>query len=128
MDLKANWKQIRATFDAALKSSMHCAIATTDADGNPHVTPIGFIFLRDDYTAFYFEEHARKLPRNLQQNPRVCLLLVNTSRRLWATALLRGRFRLATRHAPDGGCRRASPGDRSRKGGLPGARQTLSGC
>jgi uncharacterized protein len=92
MDLEANWSQIRATFEASLESSLHCAIATTDADGNPHVTPIGHIFLRDDRTAYYFEEHARKLPQNLAHNPRVCLLLVNSSRWLWATSLYRGRF------------------------------------
>jgi nitroimidazol reductase NimA-like FMN-containing flavoprotein (pyridoxamine 5'-phosphate oxidase superfamily) len=92
MDLEANWSQIRATFEASLASSLHCAIATTDADGNPHVTPIGHIFLRDDRTAYDFEEHTRKLPQNLAHNPRVCLLLVNSSRWLWATSLYRGRF------------------------------------
>ncbi len=92
MDLESNWEQIRATFDASLRSSLHCAIATADAEGTPHVTPIGHIFLRANRTAFYFEEHARTLPKNLLENRRVCLLLVNSSRRFWATSLFRGRF------------------------------------
>jgi uncharacterized pyridoxamine 5'-phosphate oxidase family protein len=92
MDLKENWPQIRATFAASIQSSLHCAIGTTGADGYPHVTPIGHIFLRDDYTAFYFEEHAKRLPQNLQHNPRVCLLLVNSKRWFWVRSLYRGKF------------------------------------
>ena len=92
MDLHSNWDQIRATFDASIRSSLHCAIATADAEGNPHVTPIGHMFLRDDRTAFYFEEHPRTLPKNLQENRRVCLLLVNSSRLFWARSLFGGRF------------------------------------
>lgn len=93
MDLQRNWPQVRATFDAAIKSSMHCAIATTSADGQPHITPIGHVFLRDDYTAFYFEEHPKQLPRNLDENPRVCLLLVNSNRWFWLRSLFAGTFK-----------------------------------
>ena len=57
MDMMRNWDQIKITFDAAISSS-HCAVATIGSDGFPDITPIGFIFLRDDYSAFYFEEHA----------------------------------------------------------------------
>ncbi len=92
MDLRANWEQIKIAFEAGIQSSRHCAIATVSADGYPHVTPIGFIFLRDDYTAFYFEEYTKKMPHNIQQNPRVCLLLVNSGSLFWLTALYRGRF------------------------------------
>lgn len=92
MDLKENWPQIRRAFDSSIQSSLHCAIGTTGADGYPHVTPIGHIFLRDDFTAFYFEAHTRKMPLNLQHNPRVCLLLVNSKRWFWATSLYRGKF------------------------------------
>ncbi|MDB4976530.1 MAG: pyridoxamine 5-phosphate oxidase-related, FMN-binding protein [Myxococcaceae bacterium] len=92
MNLRENWPQIRSTFESSLHSSLHCAIATIRDDGYPHVTPIGHIFLRDDQTAFYFEEHARRLPENLQHNPRVCLLFVNSKRWFWARALFRGRF------------------------------------
>jgi uncharacterized protein len=40
----------------------------------------------------YFEEHTRKLRQNVQADPRVCLLLVNSKRWLWLRALYRGRF------------------------------------
>jgi hypothetical protein len=91
-ELRDNWQQIRTVFDAGIKSSLHCAIASVGADGCPHVTPIGFVFLRDDYSAYYFEEYAQKLPQNLAHNPRVCLLVVNSGRWFWLRAMFRGRF------------------------------------
>jgi hypothetical protein len=92
MDLKDNWPQIKIAFDAGIKSSRHCAIATVGADGSPHVTPIGFIFLRDDLSAFYFEEYAKQLPLNLAHNPRVCLMLVNSASSFWLASLYKGKF------------------------------------
>jgi hypothetical protein len=92
MDLHAHWPLIRRTFDAALRSSRHCAIATFGPDGLPHVTPVGFVFLRDDATLYYFEGHARKLPANLAHNPNVCILFVDSSTRLWGSFLVTGRF------------------------------------
>ena len=90
--MQENWPQIRATFQSSIQSSLHCAIATTREDGYPHITPIGHIFLRDDQTAFYFEEHPRRLPQNLMHDRRVCLLFVNSTRWFWASSLFSGRF------------------------------------
>jgi general stress protein 26 len=92
VDLRDNWEQIKIAFESGIKSSLHCAIATVSADGTPHVTPIGFIFLREDHTAYYFEEYTQKIPQNIEHNPRVCLLLVNSGRWFWVTALYRGKF------------------------------------
>jgi hypothetical protein len=92
MDLRDNWKQIKIAFEAGIKTSRHCAIATVSADGYPHVTPIGFLFLRDDFTAFYFEEYAKQLPLNIAHDPRVCLLLVNSGAAFWLRSLYKGRF------------------------------------
>lgn len=92
MELQANWEQIRIAFDAGIQSSLHCAIATVGADGTPHITPIGFTFLRDDHSVFYFEEYSQRIPQNLAHNRRVCLMLVNSGRWFWLRALFRGRF------------------------------------
>ncbi|HKU41969.1 MAG TPA: pyridoxamine 5'-phosphate oxidase family protein, partial [Polyangiales bacterium] len=92
MDLRENWPQIERTFRAGISTSLHCAIATVGADGYPHVTPIGFVFLRDDCTAYYFEEYTQRIPHNLAHNPRVCLMTVNSDRWFWMRSLLRGKF------------------------------------
>ena len=92
MDLRDNWEQIKKAYESGIKSSLHCAIATVGADGYPHVTPIGFVFLRDDYSAFYFEEYSQKIPKNLAHNPRVCLLFVNSRPLFWLASLFKGKF------------------------------------
>jgi uncharacterized protein len=92
MSLEDHWPQIRVAFAAGIRTSLHCAIATVGADGYPHVTPIGFVFLRDDCTAFYFEEYTKRMPENLRHNPRVCLLLVNSGIWFWLVSMFRGRF------------------------------------
>lgn len=71
---------------------MHCAIASVDADGGPHITPVGTVFLRDDRTGFYFDQYTRALARNVDRDPRVCVMAVDTSRLFWLRSLLVGRF------------------------------------
>lgn len=92
MELRANWEQIRNTFEKGIRSSLHSALATVNPDGSPHVTPIGFVFLRDDYTAFYFEEYSKRIPENLAHDARVCLMVVNSDRFFWLKSLYKGRF------------------------------------
>lgn len=92
MDVVNNWKEIKQIFDACISSSKHAAIATVSADGMPHITPIGFVFLRDNRTAYYFEQHSKRMPANFQTNRSVCLLLVNSSLFFWISCLFKGKF------------------------------------
>ena len=80
---------------SGIKTSRHCAIASVSADGYPHVTPIGFVFLRDDFSAYYFEEYTKRLRENVEHNPRVCLCLVNSGAIFWLRSLYKGRFAAA---------------------------------
>lgn len=88
MTLEQNWDRIRETVSRAA----HCAIAATDPDGAPTVAPIGTVFLRDDTTGFYFDQYAEALGRNLDRDPRVCLLAVDGRGLFWFRALLTARF------------------------------------
>ncbi|MGC4060888.1 MAG: pyridoxamine 5'-phosphate oxidase family protein [Aquabacterium sp.] len=92
MDIDTDWPLIRQVFEAGLRASRHCAIASVNAQGRPHVTPIGFIFLRDDKTAFYFEQYTRALPANFEHSRQVCLMTVNGGAGFWLRSLWRGRF------------------------------------
>ena len=75
------------------RSSLHFAFASVNPDGTPHVTPIGSLILRrDEPTGFYFELFTKQLPRNLDQQPHVCILAVNSSKWFWLRALFFGRF------------------------------------
>jgi hypothetical protein len=86
------WTRIRQIFHDAFKSSFHFAIATVNRDGSPHVSPIGSLMLLDDRKGFYFEEYAKNLSRNLDQNNRVCVMAVNSSVWTMLRSFFLGRF------------------------------------
>lgn len=92
MDLEKNWNRILEVLGHAKKSNRFFSIATVDQDGNPHVTPIGHVFFRDDMTGYYFDAYSKAMPRNFQGNKRVCLMGVNSSTGFWFGSLLKGRF------------------------------------
>ncbi|QVI18929.1 pyridoxamine 5'-phosphate oxidase family protein [Nocardia tengchongensis] len=88
MTLEQNWNRIRETVSRA----GHCAIASIDEHGAPTIAPIGTVFLRDDTTGFYFDQYAQALGRNLDRDPRVCLMAVDGRPLYWFRSLLTARF------------------------------------
>jgi len=69
-------------------------------EGTPHVTPIGHAFFRDDMTGYYFDAYSQAMPRNLARQPRICLMAVTTSTRLWLPALVRACGTCASTASP----------------------------
>lgn len=92
MQLETHWKDIRKLFGRSFASSFHYAIASVSENGEPHVTPIGSLILRESGHGFYFERFPRTLPRNLENNKQICVLAVNSGLWFWLGSLLRGRF------------------------------------
>lgn len=92
MNLKEHWAEIRRVVERGQKSSVHCAIASVDSEGYPNVTPVGTVFLRDDQTGFYFDQYTNVLAKNLETNPNICLMTVNTKPSFWFKSLFIGRF------------------------------------
>ena len=86
------WQQVRATLRSATSSSLHCAIASIGADGHPHVTPIGSVMLTEPGRGVYLDVINVQLSRNLDRDPRVTVLAVDSRRSAWIRALVRGRF------------------------------------
>lgn len=93
MQVKENWTDIKQIFAQSFKSSFHFSLATVNENGEPHVTPIGSLILRQPGQGIYFEEFTRQLPRNIQHNKQVCVLAVNSSRWFWIKSLFNGRFK-----------------------------------
>ncbi|WP_108924580.1 pyridoxamine 5'-phosphate oxidase family protein [Mycobacterium montefiorense] len=89
---ESHWTAIKDIVARAKKSALHCAIASTDSDGAPHITPVGTVFLRDDRTGFYFDQYTSALARNVDRDPRVCVMAVDTGRLFWLRSLVTGRF------------------------------------
>ncbi len=93
------WNRFRELFAAESHMSPspwrgvpYCALATVNEDGSPRVTPLGTLFLAEDTRGFYFELYSRHMSQNLDRDPRICVLVVNTRMSLWGRAILRGRF------------------------------------
>ncbi|MBI3149898.1 MAG: pyridoxamine 5'-phosphate oxidase family protein [Betaproteobacteria bacterium] len=83
------WQGIRQTVARA----GFCAVASVNADGSPHLTPIGSVWLeKQPGKAMLFQRFTRQLPENAQSDDRVCLLATRNDAWFWIKALLRGRF------------------------------------
>lgn len=93
MEINTDWQAIRRLFRKSFASSFHYAIATVAKNGEPHVTPIGSLVLGAPGHGFYFEEFPSDLPRNLESNPQLCVLAVNSSRLFWLSSLIGGKFK-----------------------------------
>lgn len=92
MALQQHWPAILDIVNATKKSNRFFSIATVDKYGNPHVTPIGHVFFRDNMSAYYFDAYSTAMPKNFQHNKRICLMAVNSGLLFWLNALWRGQF------------------------------------
>ncbi|MFO0567052.1 MAG: pyridoxamine 5'-phosphate oxidase family protein [Polyangiaceae bacterium] len=86
------WLELKRLFARTFSSSLHFAVASVGADGEPCLTPVGAVFLGEPGHAFYLELYATGLGRRLALDPRVAILAVDSGRLLWFRSLLSGRF------------------------------------
>ena len=87
-----DWAMAREMFRRAFRTSFHYAIATVGEDGAPHVTPIGSILLNDPGQGIFFDIFSSRLSQNLDRDPRVCVMAVDSGKSFWLASLTRGRF------------------------------------
>jgi hypothetical protein len=92
MDIVKDWQQIKKIFNDGFKTSGHYAIASTNPDGSPHVTPIGSLILYDPGHGVYADEYPIILSRNIKHNSRVCVMAVNSGSGFWFKSLIKGKF------------------------------------
>jgi len=62
MQLTEHWPQILRVLRAGKKANRYFSIATVTPEGQPHVTPIGHAFFRDDTTGYYFDAYSQAMP------------------------------------------------------------------
>lgn len=74
------------------QSGFYVSIASVTPDGWPHLAPVGSMMLGEPGQAILFQKYLRQSPRNWAHEERICIMGVNSSRWLWARALLLGRF------------------------------------
>lgn len=70
-----------------------CAVASSNADGSPHLTPIGSLWLeKEPGRGLMFQRFTRQLPHNADRDERVAILATRGDTWFWLKALVRGRF------------------------------------
>jgi hypothetical protein len=92
MDIITDWQTIRDHFNRSFRSNFHMSVASVDEKGQPTVTPIGSLFLKDNQTGFYFEKYPTKLRQHAEVNKNICVLAVDSSTVFWLKSLFKGRF------------------------------------
>jgi hypothetical protein len=90
--LRHHWPTVRRLFAEALRTSYHFSLATTDAAGNPHITPIGSLYLEQEPRGYYFDIFSKNMNQNLENQNRVCVMAVPSRLGTWLRALVTGRF------------------------------------
>ena len=86
------WRLARRTLARGQSASFHCAIASTNPDGHPYVSPIGSVRLGEPGVGTYLDVFNAQLRKNLDLDPRVTVMAVDSGLRTWARALISGRF------------------------------------
>lgn len=86
------WSSARQIVRRAAGSSMHCSIASVNADGSPHVTPIGSLMLGSRGAATYLDVFNTRLAANVDRDPNVAIIAVDSRQTMWLRSLLGGRF------------------------------------
>lgn len=62
-------------------------IGSVNNSGQPNVTPIGSLLLKDDCSGYYFDLFTKGLSDNLDQNDQICVLFVETGKLFWFKSL-----------------------------------------
>lgn len=84
------WEKIVKYYDELKQISM---IGSVNNMGQPNVTPIGSLILKGDCSGYYFDLFTRELSDNLDQNPNVCVLLVQTGKLFWFRSLYADEYK-----------------------------------
>ena len=91
LDLEV-WRMVRRTVARGRSTSFHCAIASTNPDGRAYVSPIGSVRLGRPGSGTYLDVFNAQLRRNLESDPRVTVMAVDSGLVTWLRALISGRF------------------------------------
>jgi uncharacterized protein len=86
------WRTVRRTVARGRSASFHCAIASTNPDGRAHVSPIGSVRLGKPGSGTYLDAFNAQLGKNVERDPRVTVMAVDSRLLTWAQALISGRF------------------------------------
>jgi hypothetical protein len=70
-------QEVKDLLFKAFEDHAVCLLATVDSDGQPNVSPKGSMLVYDDEHLAYWERSKRNALKNLQDNPKVCVIYSN---------------------------------------------------
>ena len=73
--------------------AVFCSVATVNAEGIPHVTPIGSVVLKNKNQGWFFQKFTKNIPQNAEHCEYATLMAVNDGKWFWLKSLLKGQFK-----------------------------------
>ena len=73
--------------------AIFCSVATVNDQGQPHVTPIGSVVLKDINNGWFFQKFTKNIAINSQHCNYATIMAVNDGRGFWLKSLLKGQFK-----------------------------------
>ena len=86
------WAMVRRIVPRAIRSSLHCSISSINEDGSPHVTPIGSFLPTTTARGVYIDVFNAQLAAQVDRDPRVTILALDSGPGRWARSFLTGTF------------------------------------
>jgi hypothetical protein len=91
--MKMNEVLFKQKIKPLFSQAMHCSIATVNADGLPHVTPIGSVVLKNQGNGWFFQKFTKNIPKNAEHCEYATIMAVNNSKWYWLKSVLKGGFK-----------------------------------
>ena len=87
-----NWPFVKQNYQNIMKKVRYCSIGTVCESGMPNTTPIGSLILTEKGRGFFFDIFPELLAKNIDNNPNICILLINTDVFFWLKSMFIGKF------------------------------------
>ena len=76
-----------------INRSLSVTVCTVDSEGGPHATPIGSLMLHpSEPRGYWLEKYTTGMPRNLEEDNRIQILVTESGMVYWFKSLWKGAF------------------------------------
>lgn len=94
LDMHKDWRIIYSVFKRAQNAGLCHNFSTINEDGTPNITPIGSLVLNANKPGgYYFDVFNRTLSENVDRNPNVAILAVDSRKLFWLKSVFARKFK-----------------------------------
>ncbi|WP_154223226.1 pyridoxamine 5'-phosphate oxidase family protein [Marinicella rhabdoformis] len=91
--MKVDDLKFREKIKPVFSQAVFCSVATVNAEGIPHVSPIGSVVLNDRNSGWFFQKFTKNIPLNAEHCEYATIMAVNSGRWFWLKSLIKGSFK-----------------------------------